>query len=94
MTIAVVDDELETRQYMHDLIAQYLRETGRSAQVEFYPDGASFLVGCEQPDIVLMPLATRASLPPRETSGSTARKSRIPSALVCPTPRLSRRSKA
>lgn len=54
MTIAVVDDELETRQYMHGLIAQYLQETGHSAQVEFYPDGASFLVGCEQPDIVLM----------------------------------------
>lgn len=54
MTIAIVDDELETRQYMHGLITQYLLETGHSAQMEFYPDGASFLVGCEHPDIVLM----------------------------------------
>ena len=54
MTIAIVDDELETRQYMQDLVAQYLAETGRMAQLVFYPDGASFLVGCEHPDIVLM----------------------------------------
>lgn len=32
MTIAIVDDELETRQYMQDLVAQYLAETGRMAQ--------------------------------------------------------------
>ena len=54
MTIAIVDDELETRQYMQGLVAQYLAETGRMAQLVFYPDGASFLVGCEHPDIVLM----------------------------------------
>ncbi len=28
MTIAIVDDELETRQYMQGLVAQYLAETG------------------------------------------------------------------
>ena len=54
MTIAIVDDELETRQYMQGLVAQYLAETGRMAQLVFYPDGPSFLVGCEHPDIVLM----------------------------------------
>ena len=54
MTIAIVDDELETRQYMQGLVTQYLAETGRMAQLVFYPDGASFLVGCEHPDIVLM----------------------------------------
>lgn len=42
MTIAIVDDELETRQYMQGLVAQYLAETGRMAQLVFYPDGASF----------------------------------------------------
>ena len=54
MTIAIVYDELETRQYMQGLVTQYLAETGRMAQLVFYPDGASFLVGCEHPDIVLM----------------------------------------
>ena len=33
MTIAIVDDELETRQYMQGLVAQYLAETGRMAQL-------------------------------------------------------------
>ncbi len=37
MTIAIVDDELETRQYMQGLVAQYLAETGRMAQLVFYP---------------------------------------------------------
>ena len=32
MTIDIVDDELETRQYMQGLVAQYLAETGRMAQ--------------------------------------------------------------
>ena len=48
MTIAIVDDELETRQYMQGLVAQYLAETGRMAQLVFYPDGglseARFLI--------------------------------------------------
>lgn len=45
MTIAIVDDELETRQYMQGLVTQYLAETGRMAQLVFYPDGRRFSSG-------------------------------------------------
>lgn len=45
MTIAIVDDELETRQYMQGLVAQYLAETGRMAQLVFTRTGRRFSSG-------------------------------------------------